>query len=85
MELFAYLIYKQGAYCTNGEIISVLWDGNANKQPYLRKLISDMRECFRNVGAEDLILKKYGAIGVNINILQITGDPQIIADEYRWI
>lgn len=85
MELFAYLIYKQGAYCTNGEIISVLWGGNEKKQPYLRKLLSDMRECFRGVGAEDVILKKYGETGVNINMLQITGDPQIIVEEYGWI
>lgn len=85
MELFAYLVYKRGAYCANGEIIAVLWNGDIQKQPYLRKLLSDMRECLRDVGAENVILKKYGKIGVNINMLQINGDPQNIDEEFRWI
>ena len=84
-ELFAYLVYKKGAYCTNGEIIAALWGGDVQKQPYLRKLISDMRSGFRSVGAEDVILKKYGEICANINMFQIIGDPQIIAEEFRWI
>ena len=84
-ELFAYLVYKKGAYCTNGEIIAALWGGDVQKQPYLRKLISDMRMGFQSVGAEDVILKKYGEICANINMFQITGDPQIIAEEFRWI
>ena len=45
-ELFAYLIYKNGAFATNGEIITVFWGGNVDKQALLRKHIKDMRDCF---------------------------------------
>lgn len=85
MELFAYLVYKKGAYCTNGEIIALLWGDGTGKQAYLRKLLSDMRECFRDIGSEDVILKKYGKTSVNMNLLQCDGSPQVIAEEYGWI
>lgn len=85
MELFAYLVYKEGAYCTNAEIIELLWGGETNKQHYLRKLLSDIRECFRSIGLEDIIGKKYGKTCVNMNTIQCVGNPRTIAEEYRWI
>ena len=85
MELFAYLVYKEGAYCTNGEIIALLWGGDTDKQAYLRKLLSDMRDCFREVGLEDVIGKKYGKTCVNMNLLQCDGSPKSIAEAYGWI
>lgn len=85
MELFAYLVYKQGAYCTNDEIIAVLWGSKTDRQAYLRRLFSDMRECFRSVGAEDVIVKKYGQTGLNMNAIQYEGDLQEIAEQYGWV
>ena len=84
MELFAYLVYKKGAYCTNGAMITVLWNDD-NKQVYLRKLIGDMNECFRSAGIEDVITKKYGMTCVNMHMIQCVGNPLKIAEEYRWI
>lgn len=85
MELFAYLVYKKGAYCTNGEIITTLWGDGTEKQAYLRKLLSDMRDCFREAGLEDIIGKKYGKTCVNMNLLQCVGSSQSIAEAYGWI
>ncbi|MBQ3265336.1 MAG: response regulator [Ruminococcus sp.] len=85
MELFAYLVYKKGAYCSNNEIIAVLWGGGTEKQAYLRKLLSDMRECFNSIGLEDIIAKKYGKTCVNMKLLQCVGSPQMIVEEYGWI
>ncbi len=85
MELFAYLVYMNGTYCSNGELIGVLWDGNSDKQGHLRQLILDMRECLREVGAQSIILKKYGRIGIDISALSYTGDLSDIAAHYRWI
>lgn len=85
MELFAYLVYKKGAFCSNHEIIAVLWGDSKEKQAYLRKLLSDMRECFRSIGLEDVILKKYGKTCVNMNLLQCVGSYQKIAEDYGWI
>ena len=84
-ELFAYLVYKEGVYCTNGEIVALLWGGDATKQVYLRKLLSDMRECFRDNGLEDVILKKYGKTSVNMDVIQCDGTPQDISKSYGWI
>ena len=85
VELFAYLIYKQGAFCTNGELLGILWDGDPNKQGHLRQLIMDMRKCLSEIGAEYIILKKYGRISVDIRAVQCEGDPEEIIEEYRWI
>ena len=84
-ELFAYLVCKEGVYCTNGEIVALLWGGDATKQVYLSKLLSDMRECFRDNGLEDVILKKYGKTSVNMDVIQCDGTPQDISKSYGWI
>ena len=85
MELFAYLVYKKGAYCTNGNIIAVLWGGDIEKQAYLRKLLSDMRKCFGSVGLDDVIAKKYGKTCVDMNKIQCVGNPSEIAEKFGWI
>ena len=85
LELFAYLVYRNGAFCTNGELISVLWEGNMAKNGRLRQLIMDMRDCLKEVGAENIIIKKYGRIGINNNLIEFDGDKQKIADEFNWV
>lgn len=85
MELFAYLVSKEGAYCTNSEIIAALWNGEAEKQAYLRKLLGDMNECFRNIGLENVIAKKYGKSCVKMNEIECIGSPKEIAKEFGWI
>ena len=85
IELFAYLIYKQGAYCTNGELIGILWDGDPSKQGNLRQLVLDLRKCLIEIHAESLLTKKYGKIAIDIAALQIDGDPEAINEEYQWI
>ena len=85
VELFAYLVYRNGAICTNGELLGVLWEGNADKNGRLRQLTMDMRDCLREIGAEDIIIKKYGKIGINTNLIEIEGDKTKIAEEFNWI
>lgn len=85
IELFAYLVYKQGAFCTNGELLGILWDGDPNKQGHLRQLIFDMRKCLLDINSEYILLKKYGKIGIDIAAIEIEGEPSKIADEYRWL
>jgi len=85
IELFAYLVYKQGAFCTNGELLGVLWDGDPNKQGHLRQFVMDMRKCLAEIGLEYIIKKKYGKIGVDIDALQYEGDPEKINEEFLWL
>lgn len=84
MELFAYLVYRKGAYCTNGAMITALWNDD-NKQAYLRKLLGDMNESFRRVGIEGVLSKKYGMTCVNMNEIRCVGNPLKIIEEYRWM
>ncbi|MBQ3842369.1 MAG: response regulator [Ruminiclostridium sp.] len=85
IELFAYLVYKNGTFCTTGELLGILWDGSIDKDGHLRQLIKDMRDCLKEIGAEMLILKKYGKIAVDIRTLEYTGNLPDIAEEFRWI
>lgn len=85
VELFAYLLYRGGAFCTNGEILGALWDGDPEKQGYLRQLIMDMREGLRELNAEHIIVKKYGKIGIDINAICYQGELSDIINEFRWI
>ena len=84
VELFAYLVYRNGAFCTNGELLGVLWEGDTDRNGRLRQLIMDMRDCFREIGAENIIIKKYGKIGINTDLIEIDGDTARIAEEYIW-
>ena len=84
IELFAYLIYKEGAFCTNGELLGILWDGDPNKQGNLRQLVLNMRNCLDKIHAGNIIIKKYGKIGVDINAIECEGTPSEIIDQYHW-
>lgn len=84
IELFAYLVYKEGAFCTNGELLGILWDGNPDKQGNLRQLVLNMRNCLEKINAENIIIKKYGKISVDIDAIECVGDPSVIIEEYHW-
>ncbi len=84
IELFTYLIYKEGAFCTNDELIGILWGDNGEKQVNLRQLVLNMRNCLKKIGAESLIIKKYGKISVDIDAIECVGSPSEIAEQYHW-
>jgi len=83
-ELFAYMLYKHGGDVTNGELIGILWGDEPDKQDLLRKYIKDMRDCLAEIGADDLLSKKRGSICLNINALQIEGDPSDLPEQFGW-
>lgn len=85
IEIFAYLIYKQGAFATNGELVGVFWDGDPDKQDLLRKHIKDMRDCFDEVGVGNVLVKKRGSIGVNFNEIELEGDPSELSEQFGWL
>ncbi len=85
IELFAYLIYREGAFCTNGELLGVLWDGDPDKQGYLRQLVLDMRRGLMEIGAENVVIKKYGRLSADMRAICCKGDPSRIIEEYCWL
>lgn len=85
IELFAYLVYKNGAFVTNGELLAILWDGSTDKDSRLRKLIMDMRSCLNEIGAGNIVVKKYGRIGLDMKALRCIGDVKEIEAQFSWI
>ena len=85
IELFAYLVYKNGAFVTNGELLGILWDGSIDKDSRLRQLIMDMRSCLNEIGAGHIVLKKYGKIGLDMKALRCIGNLKEIENQYHWM
>ena len=79
-ELFAYLVDRNGAMCSNGEIISILWEDSAKTtsvSSYLRNLYSDLIHTLDDLGCHGVIVKSRGRIGIN---------PDMIScDYYDWL
>ncbi len=93
-ELFAFLIDREGAACTAGEIITALWeDAEAVKNPkaYLRVLIQDLRNTLSEIGLSDLLIRKHGQLAIRTDMVDCDyyrlkkGDPDALNawhDEY---
>ena len=67
-ELLAYLIDREGAYCTAGEIICALWEDGAegkDAKGHLRVLSSDLSTVLKSIGMRDVLLKKRGQLAVD--------------------
>lgn len=63
-ELFAYLIDRNGSMVTNGELVSVLWDDDRDRQhaSYLRTMKLDLEATFKKLGCSDVIMRGRGTI-----------------------
>ena len=56
-ELFAYLIYREGAAVNINELNAVLWEDKDHKS-YCHNLIADIQATLKTVGAEDVFIKR---------------------------
>lgn len=65
-ELLAYLIDRRGALCTNGEIMAILWEDDANEKhtSYLKNLRKDLRQTLEDLGFSDVLVRRRGMIGI---------------------
>ena len=71
-ELLAYLVDREGAFCTGGEIIAALWESGAessNPKQYLRVLTNDLRETLAANGMEKLLIKKHNQWAIRKDML----------------
>ncbi len=67
-EILAYLVDRKGALASTREIAAILWEDAAydrNKQKQLNVLIAEMISALREVGAGNLVVKKWGYYGVD--------------------
>ncbi len=98
MELLAYLVDAEGAWCKSGDIVNVLWeDGGEDKKQYLRVLSADLVQVLRQIGMEGVLLKKRGQMAVDTSLLDcdyyrmLEGDIQAVNSytgeymkQYSW-
>ena len=83
-ELLAYLVYKNGAMCTNGDLLGIFWEGNPEKQERLRKHVKDLRDRLEERGIGEVLVKKRGSIGLNMKKLTLEGSPSELPEQFGW-
>lgn len=71
-ELLAYLIDREGAACTAGEIELALWENAAalrDTKQYLRVLTNELRTVLASVGLEDILIRSHNQWAVRRKML----------------
>jgi len=66
-ELLAYLVMRNGARCSNNEIVAVLWENKPDStalQNQYRHLVLDLKKSLQSVGAGDILIKQRGAMAI---------------------
>lgn len=72
-ELFAYLIDRRGAMCSNSEIISVLWEDDDDGKmhiSYLKNIRTDLLNVLSSCNMADSIARARGGIAVRTDMIQ---------------
>lgn len=64
-EYLAYMIDRR-TMCTNDEVVAALWESEISGS-YLRTIRKDMLDTFRNYGCEDIFIKQWGALGIDVS------------------
>lgn len=75
-ELFAYLVDRKGALCTNGEIIATLFQDEENHNSYLRSLRKDLMDTLDGAGCGAVLERQRSQLAVV--------PEQIDCDYYDW-
>ena len=66
-ELFAFLIDREGAACTSGQIAAALWEDEGDPKVYnhrIRNLVGDLRSTLRGVGMEQALIREKRQLAV---------------------
>lgn len=74
-EMLAYLVDRKGAYCTNAEIMAVLWEDERHSS-YLGNLKKDLFDTFKENGCMDVIDAGWSKIRI------VT--EEVDCDYYDW-
>lgn len=100
-ELLAYLVDRQGAVVSTRDAEAVLWEEPERKGrasgSYLRTLVSDLKRTLEAAGYPNVLVKRYGALGVNAGEFScdyydyLAGDPLALnawhgeyMNQYAW-
>jgi len=96
-EVLAYLVSRNGALCSNEEVILNVWDDDGNHDSYFRGLKKDLMDTLRELGAEDIIDSQKGKNAVVVENVScdyydfLAGNPAAInlyhgefMNQYSW-
>lgn len=67
-ELFAFLVDRQGARVTSGEICARLWEelgSDKQQKDYLRHLVMDLSHTLEEIGQSDVFVRSYNGYTIN--------------------
>ena len=67
-ELFAYMVDRKGGACTMGELMGILFEDRENtnsQKSYMRSIISDLKNTFKEVGRDDILIKGWNTLAVD--------------------
>ena len=64
-ELLAYLVDREGAAININELNAVLWE--EDHKSYLRNLISDIQKTLKNIGVNDVFIKRHNECFIDVN------------------
>lgn len=73
-ELMAYLVDRRGAWVSNGELMTVLWEGlpdTLSRRSQLRTLVSDLRRTLEEAGMPDALVKRRGGVAISLAVDQV--------------
>lgn len=71
-EMLAYLVDREGAVCSGGELMGVLWENGFATQTQrgqLRNLIFDLRNVLAENHVEQILIRNRNAIAINKNMV----------------
>lgn len=99
-ELFAFLVDRQGSVVSMGTIEAAIWGDVRSRKvsgSYLRTLIVDLKRTLETCGYGDLIVRRYGEVGIRTELIDCdlynlwAGDPLALAswrgeymNQYSW-
>jgi two-component SAPR family response regulator len=66
-ELFAYLVSRKGALCSNNEIAAVIWENKKDTpslQSHFRILVADLIKTLKFFNVENIIIRKWKQLAV---------------------
>lgn len=72
-EAFAYLICRNGASCTIGELVGILFEDEAvdsKKKSYIQKILSVMVKDLETAGVAGVIRKTYNSIAIDAKLIE---------------
>ena len=79
-ELLAYLVDRKGAFCSNGELMGILWEDSADiskRRSYFSNLCSDLMEVLDTAGCKETLHKQRGMMAIV--------PEKMDCDYFRWL